>query len=133
MKVILLKHVRGLGAAGEMKEVSDGYAANALLPRGLVKQATAKVLNDLKMNQKSEVIKQEKDKESTLEKLFFLNDKMVIFKERLNSKGNLYHALGAKEIIHAIYQQHNVNISNAFFKKIYSFRESGKNTIELSA
>jgi len=33
MKVILLKEVKGLGRAGEVKVVSDGYAQNFLFPQ----------------------------------------------------------------------------------------------------
>lgn len=35
MKVIFNTDVRGQGKKGEMKEVSDGYARNYLMPRGL--------------------------------------------------------------------------------------------------
>ena len=33
MKVIFLEDVKGKGKKGELKEVSDGYARNFLLPR----------------------------------------------------------------------------------------------------
>ena len=35
MKVILTHEVTGLGAAGDVVDVKDGYARNFLLPRGL--------------------------------------------------------------------------------------------------
>jgi large subunit ribosomal protein L9 len=35
MKVLLMQDVSGLGQAGEIKKVADGYARNYLIPRGL--------------------------------------------------------------------------------------------------
>ncbi len=39
MKVILREDVKGLGTAGDVKNVTDGYARNFLLPRGIVMTA----------------------------------------------------------------------------------------------
>ena len=43
MKVVLLEDVPGKGRAGEIREVSKGYAKNFLLPRGLALIATPDV------------------------------------------------------------------------------------------
>jgi len=40
MQVLLLKDVEQLGHSGEIKKVSDGYARNYLIPRGLATAAT---------------------------------------------------------------------------------------------
>ena len=40
MLVLLLKDVHGLGHAGEVKKVTDGYARNFLIPRKLATVAT---------------------------------------------------------------------------------------------
>jgi large subunit ribosomal protein L9 len=40
MEVLLLKNVPGIGSAGQMKKVNDGYARNYLLPQKLAVPAT---------------------------------------------------------------------------------------------
>jgi len=45
MQVVLLKDVKRLGNAGDVKRVADGYARNYLIPRGLASAATAAARN----------------------------------------------------------------------------------------
>ena len=54
MKVILLEDVKSLGKKGETVNVSDGYARNLLLPKKLGVEATAKNLNELKLQKAHE-------------------------------------------------------------------------------
>ena len=44
MRVLLIKDVKGLGKAGEVKEVKDGYGNNFLVGKGYAKVATDAVL-----------------------------------------------------------------------------------------
>ncbi|EJW90765.1 50S ribosomal protein L9, partial [gut metagenome] len=53
MKVIFNVDVKGQGKKGELKEVSDGYARNFLLPRKLVTEATADNLNAFRLKEKA--------------------------------------------------------------------------------
>jgi large subunit ribosomal protein L9 len=48
MKVVLLKDVASLGAAGEVKDVADGYARNYLLPKGFATMATQGLVKQAK-------------------------------------------------------------------------------------
>ncbi len=52
MKVILLQDIRGVGRKFEVKDVSDGYARNLLIPKGLAMFATKDALAKLEVQRK---------------------------------------------------------------------------------
>ena len=54
MDVILLEDVKTLGKKGQIVKINDGYARNYVLPKTLGIEATAKNLNDLKLQKKRE-------------------------------------------------------------------------------
>ena len=49
MDIILLQDVKKIGKKGERVKVSDGYARNYLIPKGLGAEPNAAVLNDVKL------------------------------------------------------------------------------------
>ena len=59
MKVILKADVKGSGKAGQLVNVSDGYARNFLLPKGLAMEANAQAMNDFKNKEQAAKHRQE--------------------------------------------------------------------------
>jgi large subunit ribosomal protein L9 len=57
-EVILVQDVKKLGLKGEIKEVSDGYARNYLIPRGLAQEATKTKLKE----EQEKTVREEKKK-----------------------------------------------------------------------
>ena len=49
MKVILKQDVKGTGKKGDILDVSDGFAKNFLLKKGLAEQASSVAVNSLKI------------------------------------------------------------------------------------
>ena len=62
MKVIFTQDVKGKAKKGELKEVSDGYGRNYLIPRGLATEATADNLNTFKLQEKAKKAQIEREK-----------------------------------------------------------------------
>ena len=102
MKVILLQDVKALGKKGEIVNVSDGYARNAILPKKLGVEATTKNLNDLKLqNQHADKVAAE-NLEHAKELAEEIGTKKVVVGLDLDKKkmqlGESIKALGSYEI-----------------------------------
>ena len=67
MVVILIKDVKGTGKAGDVVKVSDGYARNMLLPRGLAKEATEGNIRNLEKQKAIAAEKLEEEKAAAKE------------------------------------------------------------------
>ena len=110
MKVILLKDVKGTGKKGEVKEVSDGYARNFLLPKKMAKVADNQAVKELKEQNKSAEIKAQKEYEEAVE----LGDKMKEMNIEIYSKagegGRLFGSITAKEIAEQLKKQKGITV-----------------------
>ena len=66
MKILLLQDVKKLGKAGDIVDVSDGYAKNFIMPQKLGKEATKEVLNEWKLKKGSEANRREQEKQAAI-------------------------------------------------------------------
>ena len=109
MKVIFLEDVKGKGKKGELKEVSEGYARNFLLPKKLAKEATADNLNTFKMQEKAKAAQIAREKAEANENAKKLESILVKIPAKAGSNGKLFGAVTSKEISEAL-KQHGMNI-----------------------
>lgn len=110
MKVIFNTDVRGQGKKGEMKEVSDGYARNCLMPRGLASPATADAVNALKLKEKAKAAQMAKEKAAAEENAKRLSGVVVHISARAGQGGRLFGAVTSQEIAEALREQHGIEI-----------------------
>ena len=110
MKVIFNTDVRGQGKKGEMKEVSDGYARNYLMPRGLASPATADAVNALKLKEKAKAAQMAKEKAAAEENAKRLSGVVVQISARAGQGGRLFGAVTSQEIAEALREQHGIEI-----------------------
>lgn len=105
MKIILLQDIKALGKKGEIVNVSDGYARNAILPKKLGVEATAKNMNDLKLqNQHADKVAQE-NLEAAQALAKSLEDKQVVVKMKAGEGGRTFGSISTKEISLAAKEQ----------------------------
>jgi large subunit ribosomal protein L9 len=110
MKVIFLQDVKGQGKKGEVKELSEGYVRNFLLPKGLVKEASAGNINTLKAQQNYEVKRKEKEKEDAQALGVRLAELTVVIKAKAGEGGRLFGAITSKQIAEALEAQTGVRL-----------------------
>ena len=110
MKVIFNEDVRGQGKRGEMKEVSDGYARNYLLPRKLASEATPDMLNAFKLKEKAKKAQMAREKAQAEENAKRLEGVVVKISARAGQGGRLFGAITSKEISDALRVQHGIEI-----------------------
>lgn len=110
MKVILLEDVKALGKKGEIVNVSDGYARNALLPKKLGVEATPKNLNDLKLQKQHEAKVAQEQYEAAVELGKVVETQKVIVKVKCGEGGRLFGTVSTKEIAAATKEQTNLDL-----------------------
>ena len=99
MKVILLKEVKGLAKAFEVKDVSEGYARNFLIPRGLAKAANENSLVDLAFK-KDSWHKEETALKTKLDSLALQFGKLdLTFELQTGEHGEIFGSVNKDEII----------------------------------
>lgn len=109
MKVVLLTDVKGHGKKGDVVEASDGYARNFLLPRGLAKEATKGVLNEVKGKSESAAYHKEQEIIAAKEAAKNLEGKKVTIRSKAGDNGKLFGKITNQNVADAVkYQLHIV-------------------------
>lgn len=110
MKVIFNVDVKGKAKKGELKEVSDGYARNYLLPRKLASEATADNINALKLKEKAKAAQMAREKTEAEANAAKLNEITVTIRAKAGGAGKLFGAVTSQEISAALKEQHGIEI-----------------------
>lgn len=131
MKVIFLQDVKGQGKQGEIKEVSDGYARNFLIPKGLAVEATKTRLKEIEEQQEKQRKTQEREKTEAVKVQQILNGKSVTIKARTGSGDKLFGAVTAKEIAETIQKQFKVDIDKKKFELAEPIKHIGEYPVKI--
>lgn len=98
MKVIFLQDVKGQGKKGEVKEVSEGYAQNFLLPKKLVKPATDGNVKAQDSIKKAEVKKKDQERENAKTLAATIEQTTVTIKAKSGEGGRLFGSITNKQV-----------------------------------
>ena len=108
MKVILLKDVKGTGKKGEVKEVSDGYARNFLLPKKMAVVADNTAMKELNEKNKAIENKAQKEYEAAIELGKKMEEMNIVIYSKAGEGGRLFGSITSKDIAEQLKKQHEV-------------------------
>ena len=105
MKVVLKQDVKSIGKKDELHEVSDGYARNYLLPRGLAVAADAAAVNEVRT--KAAAVEHHAAQELAAAQALAkkINGQTVTLKAKAGQGGRLFGSVTAKDIAAALGQK----------------------------
>lgn len=110
MKVILLQDVKAQGKKGDLLNVSDGYARNYLLPKGLAKEADAGSIAEVKAKEAARKRREEEERREAKELGERIAALSVTVEMPSGSEGRLYGSVTNKDIAAALEAQHCISI-----------------------
>ena len=110
MKVLLIKDVKTLGKAGEIKEVADGYGKNFLIGKGLALQATNEVIAKHNAEQKKLALKEEEEIKAAKELAEKINATKLTIRHKVGANGQLIGSVTNKEISEELEKQFSIMV-----------------------
>ena len=131
MKVVLKQDVKSIGKKDELHEVSDGYARNYLLPRGLAVEADAAAVNEVRT--KAAAVEHRAAQElSAAQKLAKkIDGRTVTLKAKAGQGGRLFGSVTAKDIAETLARETGEQIDKRKIVMDGDIKNFGAYTIEV--
>lgn len=110
MKVILTQDVKSQGKKGDLINVSDGYANNYLLKRGLAKVATKQALNELESQRGAENFRRNQEEVKARNIAERMKEITVKLTAKAGQGGKLFGSVTSKDVAAALKEQYNITV-----------------------
>ena len=132
MKVILLQNIKGFGQIGDVKNVSDGYGRNFLIPNKIAKAATDNSMKEVESLKAKRVIMVEEEKKNALEAVEKLKDLVIEFTRKASKAGKLFASVGKDDIVREIKKASGVQLQEEMMGHPEPIKHIGEHLIDLN-
>ena len=131
MIVILMKDVKGTGKAGDVVKVSDGYARNMLLPKGLAKEASDGNIRNLEKQKEIAAAKRAEQKAAAQETAEKLEKITLEIKTKGGESGKLFGSITSKDIADALEKQEKIKVDKKKIEMSAPIKQAGQSTVTI--
>jgi large subunit ribosomal protein L9 len=125
MRVVLVKDVAGLGKAGDIKDVADGYARNFLLPRKLATPAIRSALKTIETQLRKEVKEQQRRADELAKLAEELEGLPLTFKAKVMEEDHLYGSIRSHQIADELKRLTGIDIERTSIELEQPIRQLG--------
>ncbi|MDO8594627.1 MAG: 50S ribosomal protein L9 [bacterium] len=129
MKVVLLKDIPGVGRKNEVKNVSDGYALNLLIPKKMVVAGTPATIAHAQRLQSEQESERKLQENLLLKNLSSMDGVVIEIIGKANEKGNLFASIHADTIAIELKKQKGVDVLPEFLTIDKPIKEVGEHKI----
>lgn len=98
INVVLLENVKGVGSAGDVVKVSEGYARNFLFSNGLAAQATEGRVKELEKKVEKKKEAEKAILEEVEKQVGLIDGKTILMKLKTGPEGKVFGSISAKDI-----------------------------------
>ncbi len=130
MKVLLIKDVKNLGKAGEVKEVKDGYGKNFLIARGFAKLATPDVIEAWEKEQAKKAEEEAKELEKLKKIKTQIESMKLVIKHKAGANGALFGAITNKEVASEL-QKKGIEIDKKHIDIHPAIKQTGEYEVDI--
>ena len=131
MIVILNRDIKGTGKAGDVVNVSDGYARNMLLPKGYATEATEGNIRSLKKQKAIAAEKKAEEKAAAQQTAEKIGEVSVEIKTKAGEGGRIFGSITSKDIADALKAQHNITVDKKKILLDSPIKQTGEMTVEI--
>ncbi|MBI2050258.1 MAG: 50S ribosomal protein L9 [Parcubacteria group bacterium] len=129
MKIILIKPVHNLGAAGDIVEVAPGYARNFLIGQGLAREATADAIAHAQAVRHKRAAKREQSDAAKNKIRGALEGQTILIRAPANEEGHLFGGIGPKEIAESIAKRKKLVLDPKAIRLVHHLKTLGKHEV----
>jgi large subunit ribosomal protein L9 len=130
MRLVLRADVRGLGKKGELIEVTDGYARNFLVPRGLAMKASKGVEAQAAAMRRSRDVRDAADRSAAEEVAKVLVPTVVNVAAKAGAEGRLFGSVTAADVVDAVEAQTGVQLDRRSLHIDEPIKTLGTHTVQ---
>lgn len=131
MRVLLLKDVKGLGHAGDIKEAAGGYALNYLIPNKLAQQVTEGAVKQSKDLQDAAARKRDRKAFEAKSLVAKLDGQVLTFKARTGEGERLYGSITGADIAEALSKAVGMEIDRKYVELEHPIKTLGAHPVTL--